>query len=76
MSLEKKPERALEIFTVYFNPLDYPGLYVVRVFWNATPTVYGWTAPTLEEVRARLPRGLVCLPREPGDEPQIVECWL
>jgi hypothetical protein len=43
-------------YTIYYNPEDYPGLYVIRKF------VY---------------KGLsICLPREEGDHPSVVETWL
>jgi hypothetical protein len=31
---------------------------------------------SLETLRAMLPPGLRCLPREPGDEESIVETWI
>jgi hypothetical protein len=33
-------------------------------------------AASLDELRAMLPPGLRRLPREPGDEEQIVETWI
>jgi hypothetical protein len=65
----------LEIWTVYYNPLDYPGLYVARLFILDKPTLITVVAWTLEEVRECLPPGLVRMERMPEDEPQIVECW-
>jgi hypothetical protein len=35
-----------------------------------------FTAPTLAEVRALLPRGLICFARDDRDDPMIVETWL
>lgn len=75
----------LSMFTVYANPSDFPGQHVAR----HSATYSGgrlevdrepWVvAPTLAEVRDALPHeelGLVCLSRQPGDQPHIVEMWL
>jgi hypothetical protein len=67
---------AVEIYTVYYNPLDYPGLYVVRRWLNDKPTNDVHTAKTLEEIRAFIPQDKVYLDRMPGDDPVIVETWL
>lgn len=70
----------LSIWTVYRNPSDMPGWYVVRRHvvdgQGARATSEFASARTLEEVRTMLPLGLTRLPREPTDEPHIVECWL
>lgn len=71
----------MDLYTVYYNSTDYPNRYVVRRF---TIRAQGWTADwtplavadTLEDVRQAIPPGLHCLPRDPHDEPQIVEVWL
>jgi hypothetical protein len=34
------------------------------------------TAPTLAQLRALIPIGRVCLARNAGDDPCIVECWV
>jgi hypothetical protein len=31
---------------------------------------------SLEEARAKVPEGLYRMPRQLGDDPVIVECWL
>lgn len=73
---------ALPIWTVYERPTDYPQGFVARmhvVGRNAEesgPTATAYFGPTLESVRQQLPPGLVCLGREPADEPQIVESWV
>jgi hypothetical protein len=69
----------LSLYTVYENPFDYPGKFVVRrfeVFTGATDPNPLIVCDTLEEVRAVLPPGLVCLPRHPDDDPVILETWL
>ena len=71
----------LEIFTIYFNPIDFPGKYVVRRFQieragpiaDAEPLI---VCDTLDEARNAIPDGLYCMPRQERDDPQIVENWL
>jgi hypothetical protein len=36
---------------------------------------YVMLAASLERARRRVPRGLVCIPRQPGDDRTIVEVW-
>jgi len=67
---------ALEIWTVFHKPIDYPNKYVVRLFVNQVATNTVFTADTIEEVRQFLPQGLYCMPRNPRDHSTIVECWL
>jgi len=72
---------ALVLYTVYGSPRDYPGEFVVRrsvVAGGAVkidPELFA-RAPTLDAVRALLPPHLYPLPRQPGDDPVIVEVWL
>lgn len=74
----------LPIWTIYENPSDYPGKFVVRrgavmqggtYYLDPAPSFVG---DSLAEARASLPheRGLVRMSRSPGDAPQIVEVWL
>lgn len=73
----------LKLFCVYFDPTDYPGQYVVREWvlgqyhagFAPLPTPHA-VGPTLHAVRATIPPGLACLPRDPADDPVIVEVWL
>jgi hypothetical protein len=68
---------ALEIWTVYRHPRNYPTQYVAR-----KASVPGgesnemFVANTLDEIHALLPRGLVRIPRFEADDPVIVEVWL
>jgi len=69
----------LNVWTVYNSPRDYPGLFVARRS-EARKGVVLHThdvliATTLEKLREQIPAGLHCMPRDPSDEPQIVECW-
>jgi hypothetical protein len=72
-------EGLLTMWTVYDHPADYPGHFVARKWIvdaaGARPSMEAVFAPTLEQVRAKLPPDLFCSPRQPGDEPQIVESW-
>jgi len=68
-------------WTVYRNPLDYPGKFVVRRFDVSQPPPMPDPEPwavsnTLEEARATLPGWAVVLARSEHDEPQIVETWI
>jgi hypothetical protein len=68
---------ALAIWTVYRDPSDYPGKYVVRkslVPGGITNEMF--VADNLAEARALVPPGLYRLPRQRGDDSVIVECWL
>ena len=80
------------IWTITKNPSDAVeqqkqlGLADVDIFVLRPHVVgEGWTTPlawckastSLEELQARLrEKGLNCIPRSPGDDPVIVECWL
>jgi hypothetical protein len=70
----------LYVWTIYNHPRDFPNSYVARKFstrGGATPTKDIIVSPTLSDLRFQLKRmGLTCLPRSPGDEPQIVESWI
>jgi len=69
----------LEMFTVYFNPSDYPGKWVVRK-WLVGKELQSDHEPlivcdSLQEARSAIPEDLCCLQRNDEDEPQIVETW-
>lgn len=73
----------LAMWTVYDHPSDFPRGYVARRFEigkgldgpQPTDDVVG--AGDLQQLRDSLRHaGLVCLTRNEGDEPQIVETWL
>ena len=79
-----KPEGAhdpLRTYTIYRNPRDYPGKFVLR----ASSIFPGRVVPddepmrvadTLADARCALPRGLINSGRQPTDDPVIVETWL
>ena len=74
-------EPFLEVWTVYRRPVDVPAAaFVVRVHeigaGQVVATDRWWSAPRLAQARAWIPAGLVCIPREPSDDPAVVEVWL
>ena len=70
----------MEVYVVYYNPSDYPGLYVVRrqVAGRGTITVDAkplGVSATLKEVRSFIPSHAEQFPRDPNDDSTIVEVW-
>jgi hypothetical protein len=72
----------MSMWTIYFNPRDFPGKYVARrhdIFRGdrgpAASSEY-FVADSLGAIRDKLPMGLVCLSRSDGDDPVILETWL
>jgi len=71
----------LTIWTVYERPKDYPIGWIARMFEisgaGPKPTGRVIKCAALQPIREKLIRaGLTCLPRQEGDEPQIVESWI
>ena len=71
----------LSIWTVYDHPSDHPDIFVARRWivgeGGHRPTMETIGSTDLERLRDELEaRGLVCLPREPGDDPKIIENWI
>ena len=75
---------ALRAWTIYKNPSDFPGKFVVRIVTansvpphepipDRRPTA---VVDTLEQARAALPEGLTRLLPDEIDDPVIVELWL
>ena len=70
----------LALWTIYDHPSDYPDHYVARKWLveregeKATDQYLMHTS--LEGLRAQLPVGLYCLPRQELDDPVIVETWV
>jgi hypothetical protein len=67
-------------FTIYENPADHPGWYVIKVW---VPEENGMPVQdpkpkcfrTLEQARASLPKGLRWIPRTADDDPVVKEVW-
>lgn len=71
----------LDIWTVYDHPSDMPDAFVVRrhvaTAEGSVPTGDALSSPSLAAIRRALAnKGLTCIPRDPADEPHIVECWI
>jgi len=71
----------LPMWTIYDHPLDFPAHFVVRmhvVDGSGEPKVYcfGVVCLSLEDAREQVPVYCTRLPREPADDPMIVETWL
>ena len=72
----------VEMFVVYDHPKDFPNHFVLRRWWidgklpDGTPTQDYRTADSLEAIRELVPWECVCLRRNEGDDPSIVETWL
>ncbi|HEX7853800.1 MAG TPA: hypothetical protein VF503_08910 [Sphingobium sp.] len=70
----------LSIWTITANTSDFPDRFVARRHvidrdgHSATDDIR--VAASLDEIRGMLPADLVCLGREPGDDPVIVESWI
>lgn len=77
-----RDDELLETWTLYDNPKDMPGYFVLRRFVVtkegavlASPEAY-WCRDA-EPLRAEMrKRGLCCMGRSHSDEPPIVETWL
>jgi len=70
---------SLSIWTVYESPLDYPERFVARR-WTInpapSPTDDVIVADDMSSLQAMMPPGMVRMPRQPGDDPVIVETWV
>lgn len=72
---------ALAMFAISTNTSDYGTRFVVREHrvsggHTHTALVPHAVCDSLEEARASIPDGLVCLDRNEDDDPVIVEVWL
>ena len=73
--------KGLDLYVVYSNPRDFPGKHVIRRQFATASGIKAFYLPhcvvdTLEEARATLPPGLVCIARDQSDDPVIVESWI
>jgi len=71
----------LSMWTIYDHPKDHPDFWVGRCHvvdkHGSRPTDRLITARTLDSLRELMRRrGLARLPRDPKDDPKIVEVWL
>lgn len=68
--------KGISLWVIYEKPLDYPEKYVVRHWINTTPTKTMYIADTLDEIRKKIPSGLVNIGRKAEDDPKIKEVWI
>ncbi len=65
------------VWTIYDRPLDFPEKWVLRAHdVPGGPRASCEVADTLDELRAKVPPGLVCMTRTDGDYPAIYEVWI
>lgn len=64
------------IWTIYKFPWDYPTKFVARQFINEIPNRIPLTASTYKRLIAIMPPGMIRIPRDPNDDPKIIECWI
>lgn len=80
--IESHQAGALNMWTVYDRPKDFPEKIVARRFvlsrrdglWPTNDMIGGATLDEIRQVFTLV--GLTRLPRNEADEPQIVETWL
>lgn len=71
------PKATLTMWTIYRNPADCPGSWVVRAHdVPGGPREFCEVCSSLKDAHRRIPFGLVRVNRFPEDEPQIVETWM
>ena len=68
----------LATWTIYDHPTDFPDHYVAREFVDGKPTESFIQGSELDTIRQILIAdfGLTCIPRDPTDDPVIVETWV
>lgn len=64
------------LIVVYYNPIDFSGKFVARVFDSNLPTNDYIVKKRLEEIREAIPSRFVRLSRSEDDDPVIVETWI
>jgi hypothetical protein len=81
MSKRKLVRKGLSMWVIYDHPTDAPAHVVLRrwEFVDDPPYLQPRECsmhPTIEAARAYVPLGLVRFPRDPNDDPKIVESYL
>jgi hypothetical protein len=66
----------LTTWVIYNSPADLPGRFVARKWLLDQPTPELHQGMTLDQVRDKLPHGLVRIERDPSDDSKIVESWI
>lgn len=80
-ALAARAADALQMWTIYERPKDYPESFVVREWWLTSGGIAALAPPvavvgTLDEARAAVPAGKRNLGRPSEVDPVIVEVWL
>jgi hypothetical protein len=75
------PRDVLVVWTITFDPRDFPGKYVVcgHDITPGGPRPHSeplFVGDALDDARRAIPEGLAHHPRSPTDDPVIVESWL
>jgi hypothetical protein len=63
------------IWVIYENTGDAPGRFVARKWAVDKPTGDVINGATLEDVREKIPRGLMRFPRDHSEDDDVVETW-
>ena len=64
------------VWIVFEEPPDFPNQYVARLYRSYVDTGRYVVGATLNEVRARLPSGLMRMERSSHDDPMVRESWI
>ena len=64
------------VWIVYEEPPGFPNQYVARLYRSYVDTGEYVTGATLNEVRSKLPRGLMRMERSSHDDPLVRESWI
>ena len=65
----------MPMFVIYRDPVDYPGKFVARVFDLNKPTPYCAIRDSYNEIVETVPEAMTRIPRDPHDDPKIIETW-
>jgi hypothetical protein len=66
----------LPMIVVYLSPVDYPGMYVARMFDLAEPTRYFALGNELQHIRRLIPISMTHIERDKDDVASIIEIWI
>jgi len=68
------------LVSIYFNPKDYAGKFVARLFdiqaGDVCSTRYIMIRDSLEDIRKEMPAGLYRLDRTQDDDLELLEVWV
>jgi hypothetical protein len=71
----------ITMWVIYYNPLDYPGQYVMREWYilpnrTLSPALACEVCKTLDQARRFVPWGKFNVGRYEFDDPAIYEVWI